>query len=465
MKRSLKTRFLVALSIVFILIIAVTSAIFSFRLAAAVKGETTETLIHALYAGSYIVSGDMIESVTIEESVTDPVYAVWEGMNRIYEDFGLAYLYTMRPLGEDLEFVLDTGDDPRLEEDDDNGFTIYDDAPEEAFAAIESGELVVTDEPYTDEWGTFLSAYLPLRNSSGEVVGVLASDKDVSEVNSVTRNTIITSVIPIIIGTIFLGVLLSFILQHILIAPILSVCSALEEVAHGEADLTRRLQGGKGDELSKMANCYNAFAEHMSVIVSDLKKSVEKAVVVKQVMVTSSEETAASISQIESTTETIKKAIANMGTQIAESSAKGTDMARRIGELAETSEIQKKVATETFTSVDSMITGIARIASITERSESASKVLKEKSASGGDQIGKTAVVVGEIHKEIETISEMLKMINSISAQTNLLAMNAAIEAAHAGEYGRGFAVVAEEIRKLADNSGMNAKRKIGRAHV
>jgi methyl-accepting chemotaxis protein len=458
MHTSLKVRFLIAITVVFLLIIAVMAGVFSARLSRSVQDRVKDTLTNALHAGSYIIDGDFIARLTPEESVEDYAYGIWEGMKRIHEDFGLAYLYTLRPANGGLEFALDTGDDPRLVEDDDNSFTMYDDAPEEAFTALETGRMIITDEPYTDDWGTFLSAYAPLKDSSGRIVAVLASDKDIGEVKMITRNTIITSIAPIVLGTLLLGLLLRFVLQRIVISPILSVCSALEEIAQGGGDLTKRLRTGTGDELSRMAESYNAFADRMSLIVSNLRKSVDRAVGVKEVMVTSAEETATSISQIESTIETIRKAMENMDQQINESKEKGTDMARRIGELGETSEIQKKVASESFAAVETMINGITRIASITERSEEASRLLKEKSARGGERIGKTASVVSQIHREVETISDMLKLINSIAAQTNMLAMNAAIEAAHAGAYGRGFAVVAEEIRKLADDSEGTPRR-------
>lgn len=458
MLKSVKGRILTSLALFFFFIIATSSILFSLRLTNSMRERVAEVLVLSLKTAGYSIDGDSLPSLTPEEAASDRGFAFWEQLSKIAEDFGLAYLYIMRPSGQELEFVIDTGDNPRLLEDDDNAFTIYGDAPEEAFLALERGEIIVTREPYTDEWGTFLSAFGPVFNSAGRVAGIIGTDRDISAVNRDVLVSIITSLIPIVIGTLVLGFFLGLVLQRIIVRPIKALSSALEDISTGEADLTKRLSLRKEKEIAALAGSYNNFIERMNGIIKSLKISVDKAVEVKQVMTTSSEETAASVSQIDSNLDNIEKNMTNLETRIKGSLNFAQDMSVLLKHLKETAQLQKHYSEESFLSVETMISQVKQIAVITEKRVETTLELKDKSRRGGEEMGRTAAVVGEIHKEIETISEMLKLINNISAQTNLLAMNASIEAAHAGMYGRGFAVVADEIRKLADNSNRNAKK-------
>jgi methyl-accepting chemotaxis protein len=119
-------------------------------------------------------------------------------------------------------------------------------------------------------------------------------------------------------------------------------------------------------------------------------------------------------------------------------------------------ESQGSMVEQTTAAVTELLASIESVVNIAKQQKESTGSLVRTARAGGDQLEDTVAVISGIERNIDEIRETLTLIDGIAAQTNLLAMNAAIEAAHAGEAGRGFAVVAEEIRKLAEDSSSNA---------
>jgi methyl-accepting chemotaxis protein len=237
-----------------------------------------------------------------------------------------------------------------------------------------------------------------------------------------------------------------------------TVVAQLENLSSEQKDLTKRISICSVDELGTIAGMVNTFSEHLGGGIRDIKDGQKELAAVGNRLEENASSMADSLARISTATEQVLAKTQGQKESTHNSSIAIQKIAEHTKALEESIFTQTSSMTQASTSVEEMIGNISSISTMTEKMAAQFKTVGAAAGEGSRIQKQSGERILEIVQQSQALQEANKIIATIAATTNLLAMNAAIEAAHAGEAGRGFSVVADEIRKLAINSSDESRK-------